>query len=345
MDGSSAIMWVAIGVSVALAGACGSGTTTGSGGASSSSSSGGASSSSSGTGGMTSSSTTTSTSSSASCSTGEVCVPSPPAGWTGPVQLYEGTTTTPACPPATVMKLQGGSNLNAPPASCSACTCGGPDGVACSAPTVSFYTDSTCSSAPCDVAAVGSSCGQIQTASKCASATQIYASASSKASGGGCLPSQEVPSVPPASWSTQALACGPTEVATSCGTGNVCAPAPAESFALCIYQDGDVACPSAAYTHKSLIDTTFVDTRTCSACACAAPTVCGAGSVFLSPTSACVGGVGIPIPVACTLTGISGASLSYAAVSTNPVAGPCEPSGGQPTGSAQPAGAVTLCCQ
>jgi len=281
------------------------------------------------------------------CGTGEVCVGSAPAGWTGPVQLYEGAAPPPPCPPSTSLEIEGGSGLSAPPATCSTCTCGAPAGVTCGSPTVTLYTDSVCGGASCDVGTVTSTCSLLKTGTQCNIAgTLVYVSvAPAQATGGSCPPTPEVPSVPPAAWTTNALACAPLATGAACGAGMECTPSPAAPFVTCIYQAGNVSCPSAAYPNKSIVDTNWFDTRTCSACSCGAPGGCAGGAVLVSTNSACSSGVQNPIPSACKFDGIPGILPYYAEMVTPPSPNGCTPGGGQPTGGTVPTGPITLCCQ
>jgi hypothetical protein len=114
-------------------------------------------------------------------------------------------------------------------------------------------------------------------------------------------------------------------------------------FSLCIYQVGDVACPSTGYTQKSLVYTGFTDDRGCSACGCD-PTACTGGNVTVSPNATCGGGVPNAVPVACRFDGIPPTFPYSAQITTAPTAGTCNPTGGQPGGAAVPTGATTVCC-
>ncbi len=156
-----------------------------------------------------------------------------------------------------------------------------------------------------------------------------------------------------ASWTTAALACRgmPTSGFGCSDPGQTCVPsAVPPEFSLCIYHEGDVACPN-SYSDKHVVYAGVDDQRTCSPCACGAPigSACtaalsvfkdGACSVPLlgsapisSSDSACFDLVPAGLPLGSkTIT-----ALSYQA-------GTCLPSGGDPSGTVEPAGAATFCC-
>src|SRR5258708_29297322 len=66
-----------------------------------------------------------------SCGMGRVCLPAPPPGWTGPVELYDGVGPAPPCAaPFPTDVVTANRSLNAPPAMCS-CACGPTADVTC----------------------------------------------------------------------------------------------------------------------------------------------------------------------------------------------------------------------
>ena len=79
----------------------------------------------------------------------------------------------------------------------------------------------------------------------------------------------ELPDVEPAG---HVELCGVNEVFEgSCATGETCVPSPANPYSvgLCVWSDGDVACPEGtAYTERQVVYTGIDDTRACSECTC-----------------------------------------------------------------------------
>jgi len=169
--------------------------------------------------------------------------------------------------------------------------------------------------------------------------------------------------VPANQWATAAEACAASEASAACGTGNVCAPSLTGSFSVCVYQTGDVACPTAGYTTKQLIDTVMSDSRGCTPCTCGAPSTgddgglatCSGGIVTVSDRTSCPGpGSGTDLytqtffaPVSCYMNSVACdpgtttyLNLYRAATAT---AGTCSPDGGVVTGSVTTS-QVTVCC-
>ena len=145
--------------------------------------------------------------------------------------------------------------------------------------------------------------------------------------------------VAPASWASTGSLCSPN-APVDCDTG-ICLPPPDADGAVCIYRAGDHDCPIDPYTVRVVRYSDYDDTRGCTTCDCTAggsvprcelttysDSDCdGVLAVFSSTNSDClpelvgVGAIGLEMDGSC-----GGAS------------------GGDPTGSATPTGAVTLCC-
>jgi hypothetical protein len=118
----------------------------------------------------------------------------------------------------------------------------------------------------------------------------------------------------------------------------------------CIYQDGDVACPMGPYAQKTLLYTGFADSRSCSACACGAPSggTC-AGLVRLFDYEGIEDGCSeagpiLPADGTCVATGaeITGYILELDGA---PVGGSCAASGGNPSGTVTGTNPITVCCE
>jgi hypothetical protein len=76
-----------------------------------------------------------------------------------------------------------------------------------------------------------------------------------------------------------------------CGTNQLCARGASTGLASCITKNGRSACP-VDFPQRSTAGTDATDSRSCSGCACAAPTPCTGGDVSLYESSTCkaVGG-------------------------------------------------------
>jgi hypothetical protein len=282
---------------------------------------------------------------------GGACAPAVPGGWTGPFELYAGSSPSPMCGAAFAgPTLDANAGLVAPPAAC-ACTCDVAKGVQCSAPTTTFYPSSTtCPLTSCaTVSLMDRACTTVDVTTQCllgvgGAFVSVPAPAPSL---GSCTPVATVASPSPA-WATNVRACGVSvaPARTDCPAGNVCLPVPSSPFqaSACIEQAGDVACPLTAYTAKYVYYGGVDDTRTCSTCSCGP--VLGAsctGSItqFQSVDGGCnTAQTTYNLPLACApIQQPSDLLLTLTASG-----GACKASPSAPTGSATPAKPMTFCC-
>ncbi len=288
------------------------------------------------------------------CGTNERCAPDPPAGWTGPVTLYQGAADAgvPSCGAGyqSAPVFQGNGGLVAP-ASCTACTCA--SGGTCAPPELTFYSDSMCRT-PCGTPESLPE-GVCVPASMGCTSFQI---AAPEFTGNACTQAGGMPSGGPPSWSLTASACttATTPSAGSCPRGELCLPSPEASqiAGFCVEQSGEVACPSGAYSVQHVYFNGTSDMRGCSACVCTAtsqPACSISGGGFPYPDSACQVPAGIPIvgvPTACTPTTTFDSAKAFEISGNSPTTtkATCMPTadGGQVTGAATPTGPTTFCC-
>lgn len=289
-----------------------------------------------------------------------------PSGWEGPVQLAEGTDLSTLNCGGNYPNIgpRPGTDLNVPNAQCSACTCGTPTGaITCHFPDISLYENNACGAgyrwtftgADLEMNGVTSgSCfgaqdpftgpnGELPTAA---------ATTTPPTTGGSCVPGGGAPTKPSTSWNTQARSCaGPTggNMATGCGT-NTCVPPAAGQYnrGVCVYQDGDQACPSGVFSHKYVYYTGTDDTRGCTACSCNEPTgvTCNGARLEVSAGASCKvtpdGTVTTPGTTCAAVASSSEQSFKY--IVGTATGGMCPPVGGQPTGTATPTSPITFCC-
>jgi hypothetical protein len=280
------------------------------------------------------------------CAGSNTCAQAPPAGWQGPLALWEGPGSAPPCGAWYVPLFDGGTSLAAPAAQCG-CQCGAPAGVTCGSVTAQFGTGGC--SASCGTATLAPGpCTSVQTyTTGCGSGAGMTLSGST-ASGGSCQPSPSVTFSPP-SWGTRAVACAPTaQSPLGCPAGEQCVPAAAAPFEsrFCVLKAGTSACPPGAYSAQRLYYGDVTDTRGCSACSCGAPAGvdCNAGAhvaTWGNPSCNANPGADLtPLPQACgSATGIKSVQLT-----ATPDGGSCAPDGGLPTGVVAPQALTTICC-
>ncbi len=277
-----------------------------------------------------------------SCGNGGVCVDPVPAGWTGPLAVFDQTGGPPApqapsCPsnfPTDV--FDGNANLSAAAASCG-CNCNVSSPGTCGAPTVAIYTGSSCGTTSCYSATI-STC----TTMTCNTGTSAKVTAPAPV--GGACTATPTKTVPPATWTRTGRACQTSDVTTGCAGSSVCVPLPQAPFAstVCILQAGDVACPPGEYSQKFLYYDGVTDTRDCSTCGCTMGT-CSGGVVTIWDATGCSGSkITINADGQCHNT--NGVTTIAAVLSTPATNTSCSSSGGSPTGNATPSGPTTICC-
>jgi hypothetical protein len=300
-----------------------------------------------GSGGTSSSSATSASSGVTDCGGSEICAPSPPGGWEGPYEVFQGTTV--ACPSGTTSTVHGGLNPVGAAATCANCTCG-TTLLSCGDPTASLWGDSTCTGTACATGTLTGTCTLLKTANTttCAGTSGLWVSVSAPPVVGTCTASVLTPTTTKASWTTEVVACSLSTTPKTC-SGGVCAPGPTSqsTFKLCIVQAGSpTACPSTAYPQLIVIDTVIADNRSCGNCSCESPTgVCQGGKASFA--SDCVAStVGQTVPLTCAPLSIPATNAVSGVLSTPAqlLQPSCTPSGGGPTGGVTGSSPVTLCC-
>jgi hypothetical protein len=326
---------------------------TGTGGASTGSSATGTS-----TGGATSSSGTggTKTCASNDCSdpacaaAGYSCAPPVPTGWSGPSVLFTGTGMPPGCGSAWQgQPVIGGLDVNAQPASCQTCSCSLPQGDQCGGPPIDivFAQDPQCINGP--VMMVPPAFGACMNAPGFFQTLGVRAGPV-QALNGNCAPSGGVPNLPPAAFGTQAAVCaGPSAMGVGCPTG-MCVPGAPAGYAssVCIFQQGDVACPPTDYVKKTTVYSSIQDGRTCTPCSCG-PSVggtCAAQIWLYDPNTPCGAPPPYIFPADGTCQPLGGQQIINFILQPAgpPTGGSCPSAGGQPVGSATGAQPFTVCC-
>jgi hypothetical protein len=203
-----------------------------------------------------------------------------PTSWTA---VSFSATARPSCPDGSVsvdLKVVGGDGASA---TCN-CSCNGVGGSCASGSfTVTSSNEATCSTMPTTTTV------PLNNATCTALTTSIALASHAMAT----------PPSPPASCAlTSALNGALTEgrlcraqpgsgpMIGGCGQNQTCGGAGTQGLATCITKDGKSACPE-TFPKRSTAGTDATDSRSCSGCACAAPTPCTGGSVSLFDSSMC----------------------------------------------------------
>ncbi|MDP8998576.1 MAG: hypothetical protein M3O46_00510 [Myxococcota bacterium] len=230
---------------------------------------------------------------------GYACTAAAPTGWSGPAILWTGTlgTSAPACPTGYQSALDAHAGPTGSPDACT-CTCAS-SGATCSA-SGTFHADQVCANPTCATVTPDSSgaCTPVVPTSSCGSAgSYTMGSSLPTASGGTCTPSVMTTPGSAASWTTSARVCswmGRVDKPGGCtNPGEQCLLGPMPGFGptMCIYQGGDVSCPT-AFPNKTLLYSGESDSRRCGSCGCSTRPAGGTctGTVTLyGGTSGCTG--------------------------------------------------------
>jgi hypothetical protein len=275
---------------------------------------------------------------------GYSCVaPSPGNGWQGPVAWFnQAGDTIPSCAGVYATQGAGGhSAINAPAAQCS-CGCTGPTNVQCNQVSVNYYTDTNCQTSFGGAGLPANFC--VSTGGSSVQSVKGVESATAFNGNCGSNPSKTVPAI---SWGQSESVCSYNGVSDTggCTNSDLCMQAPPSgaNAKACIWQNGDIACPGAPYTQKTVFYTSVDDQRNCGTCTCTASAGTCDAQITVYNQPSCPGGGLLGIQSDGTCHQFNAYSAIAGAISTNP--GTCGANGtGGPTGSASATGPVTVCC-
>jgi hypothetical protein len=279
------------------------------------------------------------------CGDGDgVCTDPAPADWSGPVAMaFAGPTGAPSCAgsgyESQVFAMHGDIDEGA--AVCD-CTCGDPSGQTCtgvvnvdvgSSMTVCNVLPST------DYFATEGNC----TAHSVGTDTSYHAvGAPTWSSVGGC-PAAPTEEIDEPQWGTTALACEASTLDESCDDDQECLPALGGSLdTLCIYRDGENACPDGPYSEQHLLYADFDDNRDCTACSCDDPE--GQCNGYITYSNGCDGSSLWIGEIAFGTCVVLGYDSWYDTASDATPDGGCDPIGGELDGEVDLSGAITACC-
>jgi hypothetical protein len=273
------------------------------------------------------------------------CYEAPGNPWWGPVALYVGggvvTTCTPGWPDATP---GGVGTVDAPDATCSACSCGNVTGASCGVPGVSFWASNGC----------GSSLGTVTPpAADVCQPVSVGVDASSMGADvpvqpGTCPASGGAATIPEASYEQEALLCEGAEEGAGCADPtSVCVRPPVYPFhqSICIVRNANHTCPSGPYTERTVVYQTLLDTRDCTVCSCSVPTgVSCTGTTTLFSDGSCSSSTAtVPHDGSSCVSHPTTGSMRFT-IDSGPSGGSCTTGGGAPTGSATGTDPLTVCC-
>jgi len=285
-----------------------------------------------------------------------VCVSAAAGGWTGYVRLLVSDGGPPACaaPYGTAQ-----SQLKLAPAGAAAecaCACAPPSsgpitcqvelgsgGLVCVGETMTPAPQGACVIPPGPMGATSGPNGD------------SYGPTMVPQPSGSCTPDGGMaqPLAPP-TWTWASVCASATEGAQGvCGASyQVCVPPPdgqpGSASGVCIYQSGDVACPSGNYSQRFVASASIVDTRGCT-CGCATPACPADGYIEGFTSINCSGPVAATFnaSTACMPLDTANGSVSFKYVPSHGAwTGTCAVSGAGPAGgvSVDQSHATTFCC-
>ncbi|NUP10403.1 MAG: hypothetical protein HOW73_30505 [Polyangiaceae bacterium] len=280
---------------------------------------------------------------------GYKCVPQAPAGWSGPGALGTGSTSLECDGGFGHTIAQGGLDIVAGDAACSACTCEpGPGG--CPPATLQVFRSGSgaCQqSCSANVSLIPGACVNLENVALACADDQAKWSVDQSEIGtfdGSCTPSSQSPTAAAPEWETSFTFCGGA-LGGGCDQGSVCAPPTPPAFAVeaCIGSAGEVACPS-GFPDRTVMYEGFQDGRGCTPCDCE-PAAC-AGFVELFDHNSCADGhqsatIATPYDGACIVAADERPRARYA---LDPNASLCTAIASEPNGKVVPADEYTICC-
>jgi hypothetical protein len=280
------------------------------------------------------------------CLADEVCAPATPEGWSGPVLAMTAADEPPACPAALGETVTTGhAGLTASPADCG-CSCG-LDPAGCPPVLAELSNEPECAATSLPVPIEAGECVSypVELIPEGGSAFQPAARLATP-----CLATART-TLPPAEWASHVSACA---LATTgpCADGECAAIAdPIAGAALCVWRDGDHACPLAGYTQPFVFHRSHVDDRGCTPCECEVLSADGEAPcrTRLYGNGDCTGEAIEDVPSheeACIALepGPAGFSDVSATVVTSDAVRCSARQPSAPTGAATPTDAFTLCC-
>lgn len=196
------------------------------------------------------------------CGSGKSCIPTTPAGWSGPVTVGKGATAPPGCPSTSygtsVATLK--DTLVPGAASCT-CNCGSTT-VTCGNVSYWDYTSNSCGG-------LSSFVENITPVSQCKVTNNALDKQVRVSGSASCLGETVTKTLPTPTWTSQVRLCGGATDSGGCGSGQACIEDAPSGFAgVCVFRVGDFPCPN-GYPNRSVYYEDFTDTRDCTGCSCA----------------------------------------------------------------------------
>lgn len=265
------------------------------------------------------------------------CAPEVPQGWQGPVVVYDGADAAPPCPGEypQVVHADQRAGLDEGAAVCD-CDCDGVVGASCGAATLreegnlclAFVMD------PDTYVLQPGACTLVNAPANDYSLTPPAL----QTAGASCAP-QATEAIDEPTWDRHVRSCG-TAAGDACD-GGTCFPGVPAEHSMCIWVEGEAACPAGPWSQTLVSYADAIDGRDCTACTCGAPTGSCGGDAYLTNNGCAGNAVLVDIMPA---NGCGDVGSATHGMWVPEVDASCAPSGGTLTGEVAVGGAVTYCC-
>lgn len=260
------------------------------------------------------------------CARSELCVPTPPEPWLGPARLALDDT---ACEGTTV--FEGFTGYDGQWSCICSCDVDAPPSCSGSGVDLEYFDEPACDGDPVATEDVSSSCGGLDIPGS------YYV-----------RPTTEQPAACTTNPALMASAVTPTGPQIGCEVdegpacdGGSCYDA---EQTLCVYAEGELACPEGDFGSRSVIYLDYVDDRDCGVCGCEGSYSCG-GAVAVYTSDAGCNGPAFPANIGSCSDDASMVSAAEVGVLDISSTTACEVSGGEEIGEVTPTIPVTVCCR
>jgi len=218
---------------------------------------------------------------------------------------------------------------------CTPCECKQPTAPVCGPVTIDTYGNQSCTGVPHTLMQPNGCSGEIYPTAGAKVVEIPVTPGSCQTMGGDVVPGEVV-------WPSDVVLCG--GAALEACSGGVCAPEPPAPFepTLCVVRDGDHPCPM-GYPTKRIVHDNASEKASCIKCDCAV----AEGAACSGTVKAYGGSNCMTLSGNVTLDGLCsplGQTYGMEVMVSPSNAGTCQPSGGDPSGTALAVNPITVCC-
>lgn len=290
------------------------------------------------------------------------CISNVPDGWNGPIAHIDADNDLGCHAPFAQAAFTSFEGISAEPASCT-CECGAPVGGSCSnqvvvdlyplvtIPDGGSYNNYACEWLLADDLVVASGAFTDYPAQWDTRDTRFSAEPPAVQAPGSCGVAMEATQLPDPGFIGAREVCASEEFFGSCDAETMCVPKPAAPFeaGVCIWSEGNVACPGGTdFVNREVRSTGVIDDRSCSECSCsgAIGQSCNDAELRFMGLHPLLADAAAEIDGTCNFVEHGSADVwtALTLVPGSPSGGSCAEQGGNPQGTVQPESQITFCC-